>query len=120
MLVALKRLHPGDIYITQIKWLFPAVHPLAERHTRAASRLDTYRIKAGRNPDIVHLGRQSQMIGIVGGKTFRSIEKRMDAGFAQHWHPVDRHFKDRFKVVEILGQLVKLKVLGNAVHGPGL
>ena len=89
-LVTLKRLHPGNVHITQIKRLFTAIHPLRQGHTSATGGLNADGVKARCNPDIVHLWRLAQMIGIVGCKALWPIEECMNSSFGQHRHPLHR------------------------------
>ncbi len=116
-LVALKRLHPRNVDIAQIEGLCAVFHPLRQRHARAARRLDADRIEPCGNPDIVHLGRKAKVIGIIGRKAFGTVEKSMDPCLGQHRHPVDGHFKDRFEVIEIFGQLVEFEILRDRPPG---
>ena len=60
------------------------------------------------------------MIGIIGGKAFGTIEKSVDPRVGQHGQAVHCSLKDRFKMVEILWQLVKFKSRRDAVQCPGL
>ena len=53
------------------------------------------------------------MVRIIGGKTFRSVKERVNSRLSQHRHAVHGIFQDRLKVVEIFGQLIEFKVLGN-------
>ena len=76
--------------IAQIEGLLAGVHPAGQSHARPAGGLDPDRVEARRDPDIVHLGREAQVIGIVGGEAFRPVEKRVDPGLGEHGHPVDR------------------------------
>ena len=119
-LVALRRVHPGNVHIAQIERFFTRVHPGGQCHARAARRLDADGVEPGGHPDIVHLGRLAQQISVVGGKAFGAVEEGVDAHRAQHRHPVHRRLEDRLEMVEILGQLVEFKAFGNAVQRPGL
>ncbi len=60
------------------------------------------------------------MIGVIGRKAFRPVEKGVDTRLAQHRHAVHGPFENGFEMVEILRQLVEFKLLGNALHRPGL
>ena len=93
---------------------------MSKRHARPARRLNADRIEPGRDPDVIHLRRKAEVIGIVGGKAFGAIEERVNPRLAQHRHAVDGPFQDRLEVVEILGQLIEFKAVGNARHAPGL
>ncbi len=119
-LIALKRLHSRDVHVTQIKGFLPVFHPLRQRHARAARRLNPDRVEPGGDPDIVHLGGLTEVIGIIGGETFGTIEKGVNPRVRQQWQPFDGHLKDRLEMVEIFGQLVKLETLGDALQRPWL
>jgi len=49
MLVALERVHPGNINTAKVKGFFTAVHPFGQRLARTTGRLNTDGIKSGRN-----------------------------------------------------------------------
>ena len=115
--VALERVHATDIYIAQIERFFAILHPLGQRHPGPTCRLDPDRIEPGSNPDIVHFGRKTQVIGIIRRKAFRTVEEGMDACAAQHRHTIHGRLQDRFEMVEILGKLVKLKIVRNWAPG---
>ncbi len=119
-LVALKRLHPRDVHIAQIEGFLPVLHPLRQRHARAACRLDADGIEPGGDPDIIHLGGLTEVIGIIGGETFGTIEKGVYPRLRQQRQPFDGHLKDRLEMVEIFGQLVKLETHGDALQRPWL
>ena len=118
MFVALERLHTADVHVAQIIRLFTCVHPCRQRLTRAASRLDADRIESSRDPNIVHLWCQTKVVSIIRCERFWPVKERVDARLCQHRHPVDGLFQDRFKMVKIFGELVKLKVLRDAIHRP--
>ena len=118
MFVALKRLHPTDVDIPEIKGFLTIFHPLRQSLPRTAGGLNTNRIEAGSYPNIIHLRRQAKMIGVIGGKTLRSVEKRVDSRRTQHWHARYCLFQNWLKMVEIFWQLIKFKINRNAFHGP--
>ena len=118
--VFLERLGAANIDLPQIEGRLAIVHPLRQRHARPAGRGDTNRVVARRNPIAAQLGCLAQIVAIIGGKAFRPVEEGMDTRLGQHRHAVDRRREDRFEMVEILRQLVKAEVFGNAVHAPGL
>ena len=118
--VALEGLHPGDVDIAQIERLLAGLHPFRQRHARAARRLDPDRVEPGRDPEVVELGRGAEVVGIIGGEAFGAIEEGVDPGLGQHRQAVHGLLEDRLEMVEILGQLIELKALWDAVHAPGL
>ena len=117
--VAHEGLHPADVDIGEIERRVSVFHPVGQRHARPARGLDADRIEPGGDEIAAQFRCLAQVIGVVGGEAFGTIEKGMDTGALQQRHTVDRLFQDGFEMVEILGQLVKAETGGNAVHAPG-
>ena len=116
--IALKGLHSRDVYVAQIKGFLPILHPLRQRHAGTARGLDTDGVEPGGDPDIVHLRRLAEVIGIIGRETFGAVKEGMNPRLRQQRQSFDGHLKDRFEMVEILGKLIELETLGNALQCP--
>ena len=119
MAVCLKRLHPADIDIPQINRRIACIHPFGQHHAGTTGRLDTHRIEPCRDKEVAQLGRLAKDIAIIRRKALWPIEKGLDASRCQMRETVHRARQNGLKVVKILGQGIKFKVLGNAIHAPG-
>ena len=117
--VPLERLHAGDVHVHQVEGHLAALHPLGEREARTAGRLDADRVEARRRPDVGGARTGAEVIGVVGREALGAVEERVDARLSEHRHPGDGALEDRLEVVEILGKLVELEVLGDRAPGFG-
>ena len=118
--VGLEWLHPPDIDIPQIHWRVATIHPFGQHHAGTAGGLDPHRVKAGGDEEILQFRRLAKDIAVIRGKAFRPVEECLDTGRRQHRQTFHGAFEDGFEMIEILGQRVEFKILGNAVHAPWL
>ena len=118
--VLLEGLGAADIDLPQVEGRLAVGHPLRQRHARPARGRDADGIIARRDPIAFQLRRLAQIIAVIGGEAFGTVEEGMDPRLRQQRHAGDGLFQDRFEMVEILGQLVKAEILGDARHAPGL
>ena len=115
--VALERLHAGDVHVRQVEGHLAAVHPLRQCKPGTARRLDADRVEARGRPRVRRAGARAEVVGIVGREALGAVEEGVNARLPQHRHAGDGALEDRLEVVEVLGELVELEVLGDRAPG---
>ena len=111
MTVCLERVHPPDIHIPDIHLRAACIHPVGQRHTGTARRLNADRIKAGCDKEIAQLRGFPQQIAIIRGEAFRPVEKSLNAGCLQHGQTRGCGFQDRHEMIEIIRQGGEFKII---------
>ena len=109
--VGLERLNAPDVDVPQVEGRLAVLHPLRQRHARAARRLDADRIEATGDPEIAQVRRFAEIVAVVGREAFGAVEEGVDAGIGQHRHASHGLFEDRLEVVEILRKLVEAEIV---------
>ncbi len=84
MTVGLEGVHAADIHIPDIHLWAACIHPLGERHTGPAGRLNADRIKPGSNKEIMHLRCFPQQVAVIRGEAFRAVEEGLNPGGFQN------------------------------------
>ena len=119
-LVRLERQRSADVDVEEIHGRVAVDDPVGEDLASAARGLDADRVEARRHEQIVVFSRWAEEIAVVRREAFRSVEEQLHTGVSQGRIALQGLRKDRFEVVEVLGQGAEGEVVGHAVHGPGL
>ena len=117
--VPLERLHPARVDLPQVHARMAVDDPLGEHLAGAARRPDADRVEPAREVEVPKLGRLAEEVAVVRREALRSAEERLDARLREGGNAMQGAFHDGLEVVPVLGQLVELEVLGDAVHAPG-
>jgi len=118
--IFLERLGPANVDFPKIEGRLTIGHPLRQRPARAPRRGDADRIESRGNPVGFKLWRFAKVVAVIRRKALRAIEEGVDARCLQHGHALHGHLQDRLEMLEILWELVKAEILGDAINAPWL